>query len=910
MKITRKLGLISMHLVLMSYFVANAQTVSNKPPLSLNDFHNWTQVGDHNINAEGTYVFYFIDDEDAGTHILHLRSLKTNKEIVFNNASNAHFSKDGTILMSILSGNKLFLYHLASTKADSVQNVSNYTSFLNGGNNVIAFKKEDNKTLNILNLRTGRMWVYGDFINYFFSPDYKTLVLTKKFGDISQESINVVDWETRKETTVWKGPHPENLTFNKSSREFGFTVNDNNGTDSAGNSIWLYILGQKQATQLLNNKTKGLDSHFVLGSMDQFVAGGKSILFTFRRPMPPAKSKTMKAEVDVYSYSDPVPYSLQLAELKDSSRKDDYEGIYNIDRNQIVRIQKKDEIGFSMFDDANDSYILIDRTSNGDNEFSDSRNLFLVSAINGEEVSIPKGPLLTVGSPNGKFIILGDTNLYSYEFKTGKLVPLTSGLPVPHTDSQFVDDEYQCVFTFSSWEEGTGKALISDNYDLWEIDPTGKSEPVNVTNGFGRKNHILFGVANMNYSQDFADIIAKEKSDKPIFLKSYNYDTGDNDYYTVNLSEQADPRRMTNGGYAYEGINANGGSPPSSFGDNYKAANAPVYLLQRIDVKSINLVVTTDFKTFKPVSDNHPERNFNWYSSEMVEFNGLDHSLIHGVLYKPENFDPNKKYPVIFYFYQFMSNRLHRYNEPELSEAVINIPYYVSNGYLVFTPDIDAKYTNGIAAQYALNSVLGAANYVSKLPFVDSSKMAIMGHSWGGFESNYIVTHTSKFAAAVTGSGPSDAVGDYGTSDIDGSMPFSFKISYDNVQGTIYDNLNTFIKNSPKLYADKVTTPILFMHNKNDNAVPFRNGESFFYSLWKLRKKAWLLQYDREDHTIENEDDKLDYTIRLKQFFDHYLMNAPAPKWMVEGIRASMKGIDDGLQLEPAGVEPKSNPSH
>ncbi len=91
------------------------------------------------------------------------------------------------------------------------------------------------------------------------------------------------------------------------------------------------------------------------------------------------------------------------------------------------------------------------------------------------------------------------------------------------------------------------------------------------------------------------------------------------------------------------------------------------------------------------------------------------------------------------------------------------------------------------------------------------------------------------------------------------------------------------------------------MHNQKDGQVPYPQGIEYFTALRFLNKKAWLLQYDNSGHQLFSEQDATDYTIRMTQFFDHYLKNKPAPKWMTQGRPASLKQVDDRFELDPEG---------
>jgi len=271
-----------------------------------------------------------------------------------------------------------------------------------------------------------------------------------------------------------------------------------------------------------------------------------------------------------------------------------------------------------------------------------------------------------------------------------------------------------------------------------------------------------------------------------------------------------------------------------------------------------------------------------------------DGNIGEGILYKPENFDSLRKYPVILNFYENQADEVNNFLFPKLSSGDLDIPYFVSNGYLVLCPNIYFKV--GHTGECALNSVLSAAKNLSRKSWVDSRKMGIHGHSMGGYEVNYIVSHTNFFAAASEGSGPTDLISGYGSLNGWGiSLQFIYEAYQLRLNSTLWNTPNMYIKNSPIFFADKVRTPLLIMHNKEDFQVPWQQGIEWYTALRRLRKKTWMLQYDDEGHAINSEQNQLDYSFRVMQFFDVYLKGDNPPKWMVQGIPAKLKGIELGL---------------
>ncbi len=328
-----------------------------------------------------------------------------------------------------------------------------------------------------------------------------------------------------------------------------------------------------------------------------------------------------------------------------------------------------------------------------------------------------------------------------------------------------------------------------------------------------------------------------------------------------------------------------------------KAKFANKYIVERMSATEYpNLYVSDDLKEFRAVTALEPQKKFKWYSTELCHWRLPDNMTAAGVLYKPENFDPQKKYPVIFFYYERYSAALNNYIHPDLSTGVMNIPWFVSNGYLVFVPDI--YYIDGYPGRSALNSIVSAAHFLSKRSYLDSNHMGLHGHSFGGFETNYIVSRTAIFAAAATSDGESDLIGAYGYA----------SRYYEQGQGrmgaTLWSSFDRYAENSSISRANKVTTPILILHNREDRIVPVAQGQEWYNDLSHAGKRVWMLSYNSEDHDIHKVVNQLDYSIRLSQFFNHFLKGAPPPKWMTKVVNSGVGGIESSLELDNSGGTP------
>ena len=287
----------------------------------------------------------------------------------------------------------------------------------------------------------------------------------------------------------------------------------------------------------------------------------------------------------------------------------------------------------------------------------------------------------------------------------------------------------------------------------------------------------------------------------------------------------------------------------------------------------------------RPITDVNPQqKDYNWSTVELVKWTAYDGQELQGLLYKPEDYDSTKKYPLIVYYYETSSEDIHRYSAPRPTASIIFSTEYASSGYFVFMPDI--RYNIGYPARGAYNSIMSGTDYVlSCYPSIDSTRMGLQGQSWGGYQTAQMVTMTSRYAAAMAGAPVSNMFSAYGG--IRWGSGLSRQFQYEHTQSrigkTIWEAPELYVENSPIFGLPNVTTPLLIMHNDGDGAVPWYQGIEMFMGLRRLHKPAWLLNYNGDEHNLMKKGNRKDLSRRMKQFFDFYLNGGVEPEWMEKG---------------------------
>ncbi|HEY6063435.1 MAG TPA: prolyl oligopeptidase family serine peptidase, partial [Chitinophagaceae bacterium] len=297
-------------------------------------------------------------------------------------------------------------------------------------------------------------------------------------------------------------------------------------------------------------------------------------------------------------------------------------------------------------------------------------------------------------------------------------------------------------------------------------------------------------------------------------------------------------------------------------------------------------------------SINPQQSNYLWGTAELFKWKAYNGKEATGLVYKPENFDPRKKYPMICYFYEKLSDGLNSYKEPAPIRSAMNVTFFVSRGYIVFMPDIEYKI--GYPGQSAYDYIVSGARALVKKSWVDSTNMALQGHSWGGYQAAQLATMTKLFKAVWAGAPVANMTSAYGGIRWESgvSRQWQYEKSQSRIGGTLWEKLPLYMENSPLFHLDKVTAPMVIMANDADGAVPWYQGIELFTGLRRLGKKVWMFNYNGQGHGLTQRQDMKDYQVRMQQFFDWILKGEKPAKWIMEGVPAVKKGKEWGLEVE------------
>jgi dipeptidyl aminopeptidase/acylaminoacyl peptidase len=875
----RKLGMMKcafFFLLGAIYLDSHAQ----KPALDTSVFGKWSYVGGGVISDDGLYVCFNEFNNSNTQSDLFIQAMEGDWSFRLRGVSTAKFTPNSKFVFFKKTGDSLFALRLGTSNSKFIATVSTYELCI--GSSLVIYKSSEGSHQITLHSLTGQKnTVLDNTESYLCDPQENKLLFLTQI-DSSHSSLILINLSNTKRKVIFLGSANQQVvsyTFDKSGENIAFITKEKKDGESK-NILWLYRSNIDSVLLIADDQSHGVDSTLQLATQKpEFSPDGRFIFFGLTcKPRIPSGEQTA-VPVKIWSYLD-----AELEPVAEERRKRQY--IYlaavSITGKNIIRLELENENIISRSNDvvlirrSMGFYGLSENNWNSVSRFSfsliflqnGSRTLLKDQLINPEEY-------LTM-SPDGKWIFYFDfakKNYYSYELLTGAIRNLTGGIENRWTEvrNDHPEPSLPLIPQTESWLSTKDLILIEDSYDIWLVDPSGKRKPANITNGYGRRHHLKFRpLDEASLEQSFAD-----SGQSTLILRAISDMDHTWYFFKKQINCKGEPTLLSKGSYVYGGWGGHGNIPRPPD----KAKHLRRYLISRMTaISAPNYFITDDFSHFRQISDIQPQKQYNWLTTEEVRWKTFEGTYSQGILYKPEIFNPRQQYPVIFDYYETRSDELNLFITPKPSSDRINIPWFVSHGYLVFVPDI--HYKVGHPGQSVYNSVVSAARYLAKFPWVDSKHMGLQGHSFGGYETNYLVTHTHIFAAACSASGFSDLVSLYGSVARGSYHMYAAERNQDRIGTTMWKAPDLYIENSPIYKADKITTPLLLMHGKDDRIVPFSQSVEFFMALRRLSKIVWLLEYDGSDHTINGYQSSIDFTTRMTQFFDHYLKNIPAPTWM------------------------------
>jgi dienelactone hydrolase len=496
------------------------------------------------------------------------------------------------------------------------------------------------------------------------------------------------------------------------------------------------------------------------------------------------------------------------------------------------------------------------------------RDLYAIDTRTGERtLAVKKTPFRDFVSPDGSRLLYFEDGHYRvYDMASGSARVITEGAPVSFVNTEDDHNMDRPPVAPLGWAKDGSAVLLSDNWDIWRVPVRGSGSAVNLTTN-GRETGVRYQRRVVIDPDERGIDLAR-----PLYITMYGERTKKEGLAVVHAAKPgATSLVWDDAKFAFT-----------------RARNADTWVFTRQTVKDFPdyaVAVGGAFASARRLTTANPQQQqYAWSSgSRLVDYVTDKGDSLQGALYLPANYEPGKKYPTVVYIYEKRSQFLHSYSTPNETQA-FNPSVYTSRGYAVFQPDIVYKVNDpGMSAVWAVVPAVKAAIATG---IVDSTNVALHGHSWGGYQTAFLVTQTDIFKSAIAGAALTDMVSMYSSIywNTGGGNMAIFESSQGRFKGNFLENYDAYIRNSPAFHAHKIKTPLLLLHNERDGAVDFNQGITFFNTLRELGKDVVLLQYVGENHGLAQPRNQKDYTIRMREFFDHYLKGDAAPDWLKDGI--------------------------
>jgi dipeptidyl aminopeptidase/acylaminoacyl peptidase len=911
---------------------------TTKKILNHAEFKTWKKIEKSQISNDGRWISYQMQPNE-GDGVLHIYNTETNRTLDFQRGYDGLFSPDNQYFVfkikpfldtlknqrrrkvkdDALPKDTLCIYTFSEKKILKIPNVKSF-KMPEKWSGIVAFqrepekekKKEDKKDtsatkviprkkkeenrdngfrLVVKDLKNGEEKLFEYVREYLFAEKGEKIIFNSTGLDTNfRVGVYTMSFPQKTLTTIIeaKKGNFKNLSISKSGNYVAFLA-DTDTSRARIRPFDVYFF-DGNLKKIITNQHQVLPQNWIVSeNATPTFSKDEKILFSGIAP-PPILQDTLAlteeiVNVEVWHYQDARLHTQQNNQLEEDKKRH-YPVAYQLETGSVSSIVTADKGQQIRYDeDKNGDYVLITDDLQYKKESSWQgfalKDILCKNIKTGEQKMIfEKASGSPIFSPTQKFIMwyqATDSVWLCYNMATSKTVNLsekiTSSLYDELNDVPGNPDPYGIV----AWEKNEKFLYIYDRFDIWKIDPNGVITPQNMTKG--REKQMTYRHINVDKDKKSID------DDEIILLKGTQDATKGEGYYTLDMKTQQLKMLIF--------------EPSMSFSQRVlKAKDAENYVFTKENFTTfpdLQFCKSLNFKASQKISNANPQqKDYNWGAAELISWTALDGKKQTGMLFKPENFDPSKKYPMIVNYYERSSQDVLKHRAPEPHRSNINYTFYASRGYLVFNPDV--TYREGYPGESAMNSVVSGVTALIEKGFVDAKRVGIQGHSWGGYQTAYIIGKTDMFRCAEAGAPVVNMTSAYGGIRWESGWvrQFQYEKAQSRIGGTLWEYPLRYLENSPLFNLDKVNTPVLILHNDKDGAVPWYQGIEYFTGLRRLNKPTWLLNYNDEPHWPVKWQNRLDFNIRMQQFFDHYLLDAPMPTWMQRGVPALEKGILQG----------------
>ena len=467
-------------------------------------------------------------------------------------------------------------------------------------------------------------------------------------------------------------------------------------------------------------------------------------------------------------------------------------------------------------------------------------------------------------SPTGKYVLfLRDDQYWLLDVSAKSTKNLTKAITTSFIDRESDQTVKQKPpFGVAGWARGDRAVLLNDKFDIWEV-PIDGSRATRLTNG--APDQVRHRLVRLNPDDEWVDL------DKPLVVSLFGVWSKKSGYGIV----QPDTGTAARAIWLDQSVTSLA-----------KAQKADVYTyIAQTHEDSPDLFLTdATLAAGKPITaTNEFQSKFAWSKGQIVEYKTDKGLRLQGALYYPAGYEPGKRYPMVVYMYERLSDSVHRYVAPS-DRDYYNTTVFTSQGYFVLQPDIVFRPREpGLSV---VECVTAAVKQVAGLGLIDPAKVGVVGHSWGGFDAAYLATRTNGvFAASVAGAAITNLVSNYGNHHWSSGIAETDHIEtgQQRMEVPLYDDFEAYVRNSAVFNVQNMTTPLMLMTGDSDGTVFWHQAVELYNIARRARKNVVMLVYTGEDHSLRQRKNQVDYQQRILAWFGHYLKGDAAPTWITDG---------------------------
>lgn len=911
--------LLSLFILLL---VAGPLAAQDKPPIIVDDYGPWKRITSVALSPDGAWMAW-IQDRLEGEDSLYVKELDGTNVLTIPRGQDPAFSRDSRWVAYLIAPPE----REGGEDGARAQRPAFPGQSGSGGGQA--------RPLVLKNLITGDSVAFAEVASHAF-PENTDLLLIRKGGpgnDAGFQGADLVVYDLASGASLNLGNVSE-FQVNERGTHLAYLVD---AKDDAGNGVYLLELASRAVIPLDTDQatydrltwdekgqalavfrgsvpegkmqrenllliledlgnlgslqrmdpatTRGFPEGFVLSELGgiSWSDSADRIFVGIKEQSDSLKKLEDRGNVDVWHWKDVDPQTVQEVRARREGNRT-WSSVVNLGRGEPRFVRLADESLESVSQAGDSKWGVGQDPTPYEYEVAwggSSADIYRVDLDSGERSLMARDVGRQVGtSPDGQWwIFIRDEELMVRNIPSGNEVNLTESTGVDFIDRQD-DHPYELpAYGLGGWSEDGESAILYHRFDVWEV-PLDGSAPTNLTAGVGDRNQIRFRVTTLEPPEDGGAFRGFGRGrggdlevdlDEPILLTAYGHTTKKSGYWEGEKGREPEPIIW---------VDRSVGRPVKADG-----AGRMVFTQETFVEFPDYWVTDTRFRNPRKVTDANPQQaDFAWSPGRvLIDYVDSRGNELQGTLGLPAGYQDGKRYPMLVYFYELSSQNHHRYQGPTYDDRP-HMATYASNGYLVFQPDI--VYTIGEPGSSALDDLTSSIQKVIELGYADPEHIGLQGHSWGGYQSSFVVTQTDLFAAVVTGAPPTNLISFYNTLyRSTGTVQQGItEVGQVRMGTTPFEDFDLYLSQSPIHHTGNITTPFLILHGTADGSVDYGQGLEYFNMARRQGKEVILLSYPDEGHHLASKENRIDFQIRMMQFFDHHLKGTQAARWMVEGV--------------------------